>query len=66
MTTEPTINEACQYYIDVLNSPPNGWGQHVDKNGVRSDYIRARLCNTFGAKAANAELDRLFEKERAK
>lgn len=56
-----TLTEAVQEYIDVLNSPPNGWGQHVGPKG-RSDYHLYLIYKEFGKDLTDAELDRQFNK----
>lgn len=58
------LHEAVTAYIQALESPPNGWGQHyvILSNGtdVRSDHFLAGCYHSFGRDKTNAELDRQF------
>ena len=62
------LQKAVTIYIDCLESPANGLGQHylVMPNGsdVRSDHFLAGLYHSFGRDKTNAELDRQFNERR--
>lgn len=62
------LQEAVTAYINALESPPNGLGQHylIMPNGsdVRSDHFLAGLYNSFGRDKTNAELDRQFNERK--
>lgn len=55
-----TIEEAVTEYIRVLNTPPNGWGQHIDQMGRQSHFLLAEIQAKFGKVETDRELDRQF------
>ena len=62
------LQEAVTAYINALESPPNGLGQHYlflsNGSDVRSDHFLAALYRGFGRDKTNAELDRQFNAKR--
>lgn len=38
-----TAQELANAYVEAINSPPNGWGQHYHPTLGRSDSILMRL-----------------------
>lgn len=53
------IESGCKEYIDILNSPPNGWGQHIGPDGQSHDTLR-KLNQQFGEGPVKVTLDKLF------
>lgn len=54
-----SLEAGCREYIEILNKPPNGWGQHIGPDG-QSHHTLMRLHREFGAKAVTDELNRQF------
>ena len=52
--------EMCQKYRKLLDSPPNGLGQHVHPTFVQSDWMLRSMNAEFGEGAVRTELDKQF------
>jgi len=55
-----TLAEACAEYRALLNSPANGWGQHVHPLYGQSHNVLRKINAKHGALATEAELKRQF------
>ena len=53
-----TPKELAQAYVETINGPANGWGQHVHQILGRSEFILLRLVREVGQE----ECDRLVNK----
>jgi hypothetical protein len=45
---EKTLEELAREYVYLLNSPPNGWGQHVHPIYGQSHAMMWHMIKTFG------------------
>lgn len=54
------VVQGVKEYMAVLDSQPNGHGQHVNKDGVRSDKVLLALWGQFGESVVSAEVKRQF------
>lgn len=43
-----TLKDLARQYVDLLNSPPNGWGQHVHPMYGQSHAMLWYMIKTFG------------------
>tara|TARA_R110000765_G_scaffold44156_2_gene91727 strand:+ start:250 stop:453 length:204 start_codon:yes stop_codon:yes gene_type:complete len=57
-----TFKQACDIYVNALNSPANGWGQHLI-DGVQSHHYLNALNKTYGVERVMEYLDNEFDKE---
>ncbi len=55
------LREACEEYIDLLNSPPNGWGQHVHPIYGQSHNLLFKLWKDWSKKEVEDCLQMIFE-----
>ena len=60
---EWTKEALALHYWDVLDSPPNGWGQHVSQYFGQSHMILIAGHEMFGAEEFDEEVDKA-KKER--
>ncbi len=47
MTYDQTVEDLAAEYVDALNSPPNGNGQHMTKYGI-SHHMLHYMSKKFG------------------
>ncbi len=60
---DDTVEEYSQAYVDVLNGPPNGWGQHrCPKTNLDSTSIHWIGRTRYGEEAFNAACTAIFRK----
>lgn len=59
---EATHRLLCQEYVDLLGSPPNGWGQHVHPIYGASHSMLWYLYRNFGQDKTESILNEMFEK----
>ena len=52
-----TPQEIATAYVETINRPANGWGQHVHPTLGRSDYIMLRLRRLVGEEEADKLID---------
>lgn len=55
-----TLEEWAKIYVDTINGPMNGWGQHVHPIHGRSDYIMRSMFSEFGQPPAMAAIKEAF------
>ena len=55
------IKEDCQEYVDLLNSAPNGWGQHIHPKHGESHWMLHYLFLKYGKGEVDACLDTLWK-----
>ena len=58
--TDPSLGEMCTEYVDLLNSPPNGWGQHIHPRHGQSHLMLRVICTRFGTEETNAKIAEIF------
>ena len=64
VTDAPTVEEYAQEYVDTLNGPANGWGQHICKRtGYVSHVVHRIGMRNYGEKEFNDAIDAVFAKE---
>jgi hypothetical protein len=56
-----TPEKLAKAYVQTINAPPNGWGQHVHPTLGRSDFIMLELRRLVGEQ----ECDRLIDEQLA-
>ena len=44
------LREACEEYVNLLETPPNGWGQHIHPVHGQSHNLLAHLYKNWGEK----------------
>tara|TARA_R110000787_G_scaffold43922_1_gene107592 strand:+ start:769 stop:1005 length:237 start_codon:yes stop_codon:yes gene_type:complete len=55
----------AQEYVATLNSPANGWGQHIHKEtGLESHFYFSKMVRLFGWNVTNHKIDREFARLR--
>ena len=57
MTRQAHLRALCEEYWAVLASPPNAWGQHLNKRGVISHALLRRMRMQYGAEKTQQMLD---------
>jgi hypothetical protein len=57
-----TVEQACKEYMDLMDSPPNGLGQHVHEKYGESHKMLRFIFGKFGEEAVCAELGWPFER----
>lgn len=62
--SDKTVNQWAKEYVDLLNSPANGWGQHVHPRYGESHSMMFAMLQIFGDGATNAAIDAEFEKRK--
>lgn len=62
--SEGTVRLLCQEYVDLLNGPVNGWGQHIHPIYGNSHTMLRFLHRNGGEKEVNSILEEIFEKEK--
>lgn len=45
---EKTLEELAREYVELLNSPPNAWGQHVHPTFGQSHAMLNAMIKAFG------------------
>ena len=45
-----TVEDYAKHYDETINSPPNGWGQHISAIFGQSQAIMHRAQRLFGEK----------------
>ena len=58
------IDYDAKAYVDLLNSPPNGWGQHVHPHYGQSHHMLRKCYERHGQPAFTAALDAEFKRRR--
>ena len=51
------MEKQCQEYVDLLESPTNGWGQHMHPIHGQSHFFLMFLFKTYGKENVNKWLD---------
>lgn len=59
-----TLNDMARDYVELLNSAPNGWGEHVHPTYGPSHHMLSHMFRTFGHANANRAIDRAFQERR--
>ena len=58
-----SAKKAAHTYVDVLNSTPNGWGQHVcPENCMNSHTLYMQGYKAYG-QAFNDEINLIFQEK---
>lgn len=61
-----SVEQAAQEYVSLmLDTAPNGWGQHVHPVHGRSDNMLWNIQKQFGDILTSAALDCEFERRKA-
>ena len=63
---EPTLPEMAEEYVKLLNSPPNGWGQHIHPKYGNSHRMLLAMRNRFGLEETNKAIDAAFHELKTK
>lgn len=59
------VEKMAKEYVETLNSPPNGWGQHIHKGtGLESHFYLMKMTRLFGHNVTNHKIDREFARLR--
>jgi len=59
------VEQMAREYVETLNSPANGWGQHVHKGtGLASHFYYLKMVNLFGDNVTRHKVDREFARLR--
>ena len=65
MTYDQTVEDLAAEYVDALNSPPNGWGQHMTRYG-QSHHMLNYMSRTFGTPQTTHAIKAEFKARRDK
>ena len=61
MTDIPTVEEYARAYVDILNGPANGWGQHrCPTTGMDSHHVHRIGRNRYEPKIFDEAVDAVF------
>ena len=58
--------EEVREYLELLDSPANGWGQHVHPRHGQSHLTLRYLYNKYGKKAVLMEIDNQLRNRRCR
>jgi hypothetical protein len=50
----------CREYVDLLNSPPNGWGQHIHPIHGESHHFLRVLYDNYTWETVNGTIKDIF------
>jgi hypothetical protein len=57
-----TPQQMAREYVDTLNSPANGWGQHISRKlGIVSHAVMSRLAGMVGNDEAQRLISEAFK-----
>lgn len=57
-----SVEDMAREYVETLNSPPNGWGQHVHKStGLASHFYMSKMMNRFGRDVAHDAITKALQ-----
>jgi len=56
MTTVWTVEDYARHYVETINAPPNGWGQHVSPLFGQSHSVMIEASKRFGSEATQAAI----------
>ncbi len=65
MTYDQTVEDLASEYVDALNAPSNGWGQHMTKYG-QSHHMLAFMSKKFGTPLTTQAIKNEFKARREK
>lgn len=51
----------AQAYVDLINSPPNAWGAHVNMRGHDSAWLLGRMFSIYGEERVMNATNYLFQ-----
>ena len=54
------LHEACIEYVELLNSPPNGWGQHIHPVYGQSHNLLRKLYNGWNKALVDETIEKIF------
>ncbi len=61
----PTLEEAAQEYVDIVNGPLNGWGQcNHPITGAQSHFVLMAGMKAHGQTKFNNAVDAIFRKNK--
>jgi len=59
------VEQMAREYVETLNSPANGLGQHIHKEtGLASHFYYLKMVNLFGDNVTRHKVDREFARLR--
>mgnify|MGYP003676243697 FL=1 len=61
-----SIESECMEYVNLLDSPPNGWGQHKHSKYGQSHFFLMYLYKTYGNGRVQACIDSIYANKLAK
>ena len=59
-----TLQEYARIYVDTINGPANGWGQHVHPTLGPTHAIMGLMWRKFGREESNAAIDAAFKESK--
>ena len=60
------LRAACGEYVNLLETPPNGWGQHIHPVHGQSHNLLAYLYKNWGEKEVKKCIDSIFQERKLK
>jgi len=59
---QATVEDMAQEYAETLNSPANGWGQHIHQGtGLASHLYMMKMRARFGHNATSHAIDKALK-----
>ena len=58
--------EACEEYVNLLETPPNNWGQHIHPVHGQSHNLLAHLYKGWGKDEVKKCIDSIFQERKLK
>ena len=58
------IRTACEEYVALLDSPPNGWGQHIHPIHGQSHNLLRKLYNDWSEEKVKDCLQTIFKRRK--
>ena len=59
------LREACEEYVDLVQSPPNAWNQYIHPTYGQSHNLLLKLWNEWSEKEVQKCLQLIFEERKS-
>ncbi len=66
MMYDQTVEDMAAEYVDLMHSPPNGWGQHVHPEYGQSHHVLHYMAKKFGTPQTTHAIKAEFKARRDK